>query len=185
MPKDKTKKVSAPAREYCRLCGNHKTVKTDICPECRAVIRGPLARAYARYVELGKQHRQCCGGLACKKDHLYFHGKYFSASYPEKAKEGESQVCVEMGVNFYAGHARTYWIFDTENSSDSFEYGDPISYDDPGFSVLLDNQLDQAAKAAWDDDVLSCSECGSNYSAQLGGCGCQEEEEEEKVSGLA
>ena len=169
--------------EFCKLCGSHKTGKQEICPKCRALIQGPLARAYARYQQMGKDYRQCCGGLSHNRNCLYFHGKYFSCSYPEHTKDKDPQVCVEMGVHFYADHARTYWIYDTDNDSSSNEYGSKISYDD-GFAVLLDNQLDQAAKAAWDDDALSCPECGYNYSAQFGNCNCQEETEEE-FAGLA
>ena len=166
--------------EFCIMCGNHKTVKGKICSKCLPLIKGVLKKAYARYQELGKQHRQCCGGLSSRRDHLYFHGKYFSCSYPEHTKDKDPQVCVEMGVHFYADHARTYWIYDTDNDSSSNEYGSKISYDD-GFAVLLDSQLDQAGQAAWDADVLSCPECGYNYSGVFGGCNCQEENEEEFV----
>ncbi|MDD1710962.1 MAG: hypothetical protein LUQ37_08670 [Methanoregulaceae archaeon] len=163
---------------YCTLCGNKEVHKTNgICPACRAIVKGPLKKAYALYQELQKDHRQCCGGLSHSGDYLYFHGKGWDNTYPRrKLKIEDDATWVEMGVSLYEDHARTYYIFDSGSLTLNEDYGEEISYKDPNFWNKVFKQLDRASEFAWGKDVLTCL-CGHNYMV-LDPCDCIKERDE-------
>lgn len=161
---------------YCPICRNARVARHGHhCPNCvEYVVEGKLAEAFDRWVHLGNHADTCCRGLqyrfgsdiepsAREEGHLYFHGLGWDGTH-----EG---TWVEYGVAFYADHARTYFIRDLGDVSDSEEYGDRLDYADPDFWQKLNVQLDGAPKAAYDAGLLTCNLCGYNHYLK---CRCTE-----------
>ena len=167
---------------YCTLCGNEKTAAEDrIGDACRLLIAGPLALPWKFCQECESRQPRCCGGVAGPPDDpqgFYFHSKGWECSYGDSP----NSVAVEMGIEFRLDGAQTYYIYDTDNSSEGVDYGALLPYPadpaDSAFWDALDKQLDRAAEAAWNADVLTCESCGYHYYGPNGPCGCEGEEEE-------
>jgi len=133
----------------------------------------------ARQYILSK-HSKCCSGW--RRDLWYFHGKGWECQY----WESQATVCVEMGVNLDLEGATTYWIFDNDTTTTSEDYGETIPYpeeDEPEewekWHTKLTAQLDQAAEAAWNSDVLTCSVCGYHWLSWDGAQCCPIDDKEE------
>jgi hypothetical protein len=161
---------------YCAYCGNAKVPdRAHPCGACATVLHRDLSLAWEVYKTLQDERRQCCGGLSTDKSHLYFHGRDWNCVY-----EGTG---VDMGANLYEDHAMTYWVFDNDSTTESFEYGAPIKYYDPEFWAKLDHQLDEAAEVAWNSDICSCEHCGYHYHVGNGPCGCSASESDNENQG--
>jgi hypothetical protein len=176
---------------FCDLCGTTLPAsKADTtsgkCKLCRAAICGPMIWAYTLWKEMGERYRRCCGGFNSERTYLYFHGKGFENSYPLTRKgkpiRRGPQVEVEFGVAFYADHAQPYYLRDFDHHCDSQDYGDPVIYaTSPGHVITsgeefwkeVERQFDDAAKAAWESDLLTCRKCGYHYGSDVGVCSCE------------
>ena len=171
------------ANDICTLCRNTNDSTTDICTLCREAIEGDLQTPYRYWQECNQRYRMCCGGISHDRKSFYFHGKGFECEYPERKDrlEGDSSACVEMGVNFNDSGASTYYIIDTDTSTDSSEYGETIPYPKgkghERFWKAIDKQLDKAAEAAWNADLLTCGVCGYHYYSPNGPCHDEQSED--------
>jgi len=152
---------------YCRLCGNEQVEnREEPCDQCKlSIIVKGLERAWEMYETCRVEHRQCCGGLTADKTHFHFHGKYWEGTY-----KGPPSLGCEMGVQFHADHAETYFIWDMDHTCGSETYGEDISYDREDFWEVLMKQLDEAPKVMWGRDWYNCPRCGNHASAEAGGC---------------
>jgi hypothetical protein len=152
---------------YCTLCGCSAsfkaitTIDTRLCKPCKAIVSGPLKQAFKLWLEMGKDHTRCCGGLSSDKTHLYFHGRHWDSSYGEPGL----RVSVEMGISFYAHKATTYYMRDFDHHCDSEEYGQAFLYRGMTFFKRIDKQLNQAAQFAFGSDLLTCEVCGYHTTA--------------------
>jgi hypothetical protein len=167
-------------KRYCPLCGNKQVTDDKPCAKCRAIVEGPLAEAYKRWLEAGNDFRMCCGGLSSAGRYLYFHGKYFDDVYPKVTRgrrKGQGvrrgpYVEVEHGIDFFADHAGTWYRHDTGNDVGSTPYGEDVPYADPEFWKKLEANFDHAAEAAFNDDWQTCRRCGNHF---FESCGCEDE----------
>ena len=100
--------------------------------------------------------------------HLFIH--------PKGGESSTANTTVECGVSLYHGHARCYWIFDSDRAAycDSHEYGPEIPYSlgEEMFMKVVSVVLDKAATAAENQGVLSCKHCGDHYHEESP-CDCQ------------
>jgi hypothetical protein len=164
---------------YCKLCGNEHVTDQEPCAKCVEALR-TLPVPHKLWLQLGERQSRCCGGFNTAKTGLHFHGKHWASSYPP---EGQS-VTVEMGVEFRKDGAHTYYIRDFDSYCDSEEYGPIIPYTKritEAFWHKLDIQLDKAAEAAWNADLLTCAECGYHYHSANGPCHAQGAEQDEEL----
>lgn len=96
-------------------------------------------------------------------------------------------VSVECGVNLVWGEgAQPYYLRDFDHSCDSREFSPPIPWpktnrkrDWEAWVRRVETVLEGAAEHAYNEDLLSCEECGYHYNADTGGCPCSEYEDEE------
>lgn len=152
---------------YCKLCGNNQTKAKDrLCKRCRQIVRGPMHESYKRWLRCCDDFGRCCGGISSDVafdlrvpvstgTHLSFHGKNMEGSY--------KNTSVEHGVSFYPDCAGTYFIRDFGYHSDSEEFGELISYEDPDFWEKLEEQWQDAPRVAHESGMKSCVKCGNHY----------------------
>jgi hypothetical protein len=135
------------------------------------------------------QHYSCCCGdieIVCDRfDGFSFHTESFDSGYYPYPDEKDIGVDVEAGVLLLENEARTYWIFDSDSTGNSFtmKYGEPIPYPANPSSLKgwnrwlrqVEKQLELASKDAFDHDVRSCSKCGDHFNTPS--CPCKDDEE--------
>ena len=149
---------------YCTLCRNTNDSANDICTLCREAIEGDLQTPYRYWQECNQRYRMCCGGISHDRKSFYFLAHAW-----------------RWGVNFNDSGASTYYIIYPDTSTDSSEYGETIPYPKgkghERFWKAIDKQLDKAAEAAWNADLLTCGVCGYHYSGPNGPCHDEQSED--------
>jgi hypothetical protein len=191
---------------YCKFCRNVEVTPDEpVCEKCKPILDGPLIAAMDALNLIGDHYRICCQGIKIDQEtkdrpaddgdlqfplppalrddvvnvrvteivnssHLYVHPKDFEST--------DGQTTVECGVTLYVGHARCYWIFDSDRAgvSESREYGPEISYQlgAENFLAAVDAVLHQGALYAAECGIVSCPHCGDHHHESMD-CDCQEE----------
>lgn len=159
-------------RSYCCYCGNNPPSEAgehpEACSTCLTVLQS-IPSAVDFFSTAEERYGVCCFGLTSGGDALYLHSDCFSSSF-KPDDDYPYQVCVEAQVLFYQDHCVTRWIFDNDNYTDSFEFGDTIHYDrfaPDAFWAALEAQLSTGAEVAFNQDNLSCPSCGYHYSCDV------------------